>query len=170
MQSLVDQRVNLSLLSRAAVRWQELLGDAPQGAARFALFRALAGELTETRRRCSATVEVATRTLTQQPSTPIAVLAGRLGVTRQYLARLFAAEVGLSPKMFARVARLRRTLQRARESVTVDWADLAVGHGFSDQAHLAGEFRELVGLTPTRWFASERVKVPILQEEPAAVQ
>jgi AraC-like DNA-binding protein len=33
----------------------------------------------------------------------------------------------------------------------VDWAATATEHGYADQPHLADEFRELVGVTPTEY-------------------
>jgi AraC-like DNA-binding protein len=84
----------------------------------------------------------------------IGALAPALGVTRQHLARAFAMHVGVSPKVFARVARVRRVLSRARVAAAVDWATLALDAGYYDQAHLAGEVREFTGRTPTEWLAS----------------
>lgn len=84
----------------------------------------------------------------------IAALAPALGVTRQHLARSFARHVGVSPKMFARVARVRKVLAKARVASRVDWAALALDAGYYDQAHLAGEVREITGRTPTEWLAS----------------
>jgi AraC-like DNA-binding protein len=84
----------------------------------------------------------------------ISALAPALGVTRQHLARAFAMHVGVPPKTFARVARVRRALAKARVSVTVDWAALALDAGFYDQAHLSGEVRDLTGRTPSEWLAS----------------
>jgi methylphosphotriester-DNA--protein-cysteine methyltransferase len=84
----------------------------------------------------------------------ISALPPALGVTRQHLARAFAMHVGVPPKTFARVARVRRALAKARVSVTVDWAALALDAGFYDQAHLSGEVRDLTGRTPSEWLAS----------------
>lgn len=81
----------------------------------------------------------------------IAALAPALGVTRQHLARAFARHVGVPPKMFARVARVRKVLAKARVASSVDWAALALDAGYYDQAHLAGEVREITGRTPTEW-------------------
>jgi AraC-like DNA-binding protein len=81
----------------------------------------------------------------------IASLAPALGVTRQHLARAFATYVGVSPKVFARIARVRRVLARARVATQVDWAALAIDAGFYDQSHLVGDVRELTGRTPTEW-------------------
>jgi len=84
----------------------------------------------------------------------IASLAPALGVTRQHLARAFARHVGVPPKTFARVTRVRRALAKARVASAVDWAALAIDVGYYDQAHLAGEVRELTGRTPSEWLVS----------------
>jgi AraC-like DNA-binding protein len=81
-------------------------------------------------------------------------LAPALGVTRQHLARRFSQLVGVSPKMFARVVRLGRVVERARAvpaGETINWSALALELGYFDQSHLVDEFRELTGLTPLAW-------------------
>jgi AraC-like DNA-binding protein len=81
-------------------------------------------------------------------------LAPALGVTRQHLARRFAQLVGVSPKMFARVVRLGRVIERARAvppGEAINWSALALELGYYDQAHMVDEFRELTGVTPTMW-------------------
>jgi AraC-like DNA-binding protein len=82
-------------------------------------------------------------------------LAASLGVTRQHLARRFAAHVGVAPKTFCRVVRLWKVL-RSTTGSRVNWAGLAADLGYSDQSHLVTEFRNLTGLTPSRWIASRR--------------
>lgn len=92
-------------------------------------------------------------------SLPIAALADELGVSRQYLTRTFAREVGTSPKLLARIARMQR-LMLAIESGRRDWAQLAHELGFADQSHLVHETTELAGLSPAR-LASEVSISPI---------
>lgn len=82
-------------------------------------------------------------------------LATSLGVTRQHLARRFAAHVGVPPKTFCRVIRLWKVL-RSTGGGRVNWAGLAADLGYSDQSHLVTEFRSLTGLTPSRWIATRR--------------
>jgi AraC-like DNA-binding protein len=83
----------------------------------------------------------------------ISRLAATLGVTRQHLARRFAAHVGVTPKMLCRVVRLGQVLHSSRNG-RVNWAALAADLGYSDQSHLVSEFRSLIGLTPSRWVAA----------------
>jgi AraC-like DNA-binding protein len=44
--------------------------------------------------------------------------------------------------------RYERVLAQARADCDAAWADLALGHGYSDQAHLARELRRFTGQTP----------------------
>jgi methylphosphotriester-DNA--protein-cysteine methyltransferase len=92
----------------------------------------------------------------------IAPLAREVGLTRQHLARLFDAHVGLSPKLLARVVRLRRLVESGRAGRR-DWAAAALDAGYFDQAHMIGEFRALAGVTPARYF-----DVPDVQSAVAA--
>jgi AraC-like DNA-binding protein len=73
-------------------------------------------------------------------------VAEQLGVTARHLRRAFTESVGIGPKDFARAVRLRRAVGMAATSK--DWGSIAADAGYYDQAHLIGDFRELVGLTP----------------------
>ena len=81
-------------------------------------------------------------------------LASRIGVSRQHLARRFRVQVGVSPKVLARVLRLQDLLRRASGETRPDWAQLALAAGYCDQAHLIDEFKALTGATPGGYFAS----------------
>jgi len=74
-------------------------------------------------------------------------LAAKVG-RRQPLdcSRVFTESVGIGPKEFARTVRLQRAVRSAATSK--DWARIAADADYYDQAHLIGDFREPVGLTP----------------------
>ncbi|HEY4223835.1 MAG TPA: helix-turn-helix domain-containing protein, partial [Myxococcota bacterium] len=81
----------------------------------------------------------------------IADVAARVNVGDRQLERLFREHVGVAPKAYARVMRVQ-SLVRALDDVSCvapSWADLAVAHGFADQAHLIRDVRALAGVTPT---------------------
>ena len=82
-------------------------------------------------------------------------LARELGCSRRLLEARFRDDVGLAPKAAARLLRFG-AVQRAMRDDPVRWADLAYAHGYSDQAHLNRDFRELTGTTPTRFLAQLR--------------
>jgi AraC-like DNA-binding protein len=85
-------------------------------------------------------------------------LADALGVTRQHLSRQFRMQVGLTPKLFARISRFRHSMTaiRALQDGRIDWAGLAPGLGYFDQAHLIHEFQEFSGATPESFAAGLR--------------
>ena len=81
-------------------------------------------------------------------------IAKEIGISRQHLARQFLHHVGVPPKTFARVMRFRRVLDALGRDV--DWADVAIAHGYYDQSHLIADFRELAGATPNAFHFSNR--------------
>ncbi len=80
---------------------------------------------------------------------PVGQVSRDLGLLPRTLRRRFTAQVGLTPKRFGRVQRLQRLVRDLDGQTEVDWAAAAAEHGYADQPHLAGEFRELAGVTPT---------------------
>jgi AraC-like DNA-binding protein len=86
-------------------------------------------------------------------------VARDLGLLPRTLRRRFTAQVGLTPKRFARVQRLQRVVHDLDGHADADWAAAAARHGYADQPHLADEFRDLAGVTPGEYLRS-RVNGP----------
>ncbi len=78
-------------------------------------------------------------------------LAAELGCSRRHLVNRFAADVGVSPKLAARLIRFERARRRLG---SVPLARLAADCGYADQAHLAREFSALGGAPPTALHAA----------------
>jgi len=76
-------------------------------------------------------------------------LALELGHSHKHLIALFHDQVGIAPKRFANLVRFERVMRAARANTALRWAELAMTHGYSDQAHLAREMRRFTGVTPT---------------------
>jgi AraC-like DNA-binding protein len=88
----------------------------------------------------------------------VSELAAETGWSSRHLTSRFRAEIGLTPKAAARVARFhraRRLLVAHAAGDGLRLADLAVACGYFDQAHLAREFRALAGCPPSQWLAEE---------------
>jgi AraC-like DNA-binding protein len=91
----------------------------------------------------------AVRVLTQYPGKiGVAELAGTLGVGRQHLHRLVMREFGLAPRTLGRLLRFQRVLDAVRGGHVTSLADLAIEHGYYDQAHLHRDCRAFAGLAP----------------------
>jgi AraC-like DNA-binding protein len=81
-------------------------------------------------------------------------LSRTIGWTRQHLARRFAGEFGLTPKLAARVVRFERA-RRMLETPFLPIAQVAASCGYYDQAHLTRDFAELAGCPPARLLADD---------------
>lgn len=83
----------------------------------------------------------------------ISDIATDIGWSRKHLARRFHNEIGVSPKTLARMLRFHRACQLARIGDARGWAGIAIEAGFADQAHLARDFKEFSGESPSVWAA-----------------
>lgn len=83
-------------------------------------------------------------------------LAQRAGLTPRALHRTFRERVGVSPKLFARIARLDRMIRARNAAPDSDWLSLAIDAGYYDHQHMARDFRELCLSSPTAFYAVER--------------
>lgn len=92
----------------------------------------------------------------------VQALAADTGIGRRHLERLFAEQVGLTPKAAARVARFRRLCDVLRARPEAGWSRLALECGYHDQAHMIREFRGFAGLTPEA-FRREHARVASVQ-------
>ncbi len=101
---------------------------------------------------CDPAVAVAAKALSR--GVPVGEVSSTLGMLPRTLRRRFIAQVGLTPKRFARVQRLQRVVRQLDGETQADWAAVAAEHGYSDQPHLAGEFRDLAGVTPGEYLRS----------------
>lgn len=93
----------------------------------------------------------------------VASLAAEAEVSHKKFIRLFSDEVGFAPKLFLRVMRFQRLLERIWDAPTVDWAEMAAFYGYYDQPHLIRDFREFSGFTPAEYM---RVRGPFQQHVP----
>ncbi|WP_327318715.1 AraC family transcriptional regulator [Streptomyces sp. NBC_01235] len=80
---------------------------------------------------------------------PVREVARELAVSERQLRNLFADGVGVSPKHYARIDRVRHVLTHA---ASAPWAELAAATGYYDQSHMTADFRTLMGVPPGAFF------------------
>jgi AraC-like DNA-binding protein len=81
---------------------------------------------------------------------PIAALANNTGLSLRQLERRFIEQVGVRPKLYARIARFEAALDCKTRSSAKSWTDVAHEFGYFDQMHMIHEFEEFTGETPTQ--------------------
>ncbi|MEW2480253.1 helix-turn-helix transcriptional regulator [Mycobacterium sp. NPDC049093] len=87
--------------------------------------------------------------LDRQPT--IEKLARAIGFSHRRLIQLFTAQVGMSPKRFARLQRFRHAHDAVSSALSPPhWPTFAVEHGYADQSHMIREFQEFSGMTPAQ--------------------
>ncbi|MEU8148042.1 helix-turn-helix domain-containing protein [Nonomuraea sp. NPDC048901] len=87
---------------------------------------------------------------------PVVAVARELGVSERHLRNLFTGGVGVPPKRFARISRVRGVLARVCRE---EGASLAAEAGYYDQSHMTAEFRAVMGVPPSAYRAG-RLPVP----------
>ncbi|MBL8277105.1 MAG: AraC family transcriptional regulator [Pelomonas sp.] len=82
-------------------------------------------------------------------------LARTHGLDVRQLRRQFAARTGVNPRLFGRVARFDRLVRLANLAPAARWLDLALDAGYHDHQHLARDFRDFTGMSPSAFRALE---------------
>ena len=92
--------------------------------------------------------------LSSAPPATVGELAAKYGVTHRRVIAIFDREVGVKPKAFHRIDRLRRVLNHFHGDGPSSWTRIAHACGYFDQAHLINDFHLQVGLTPVEYARS----------------
>jgi AraC-like DNA-binding protein len=93
----------------------------------------------------------------------VAVVAQRLHISERQLRTVFAGTLGISPKQFARISRVRTVIDRAGRRPL---AQVAIEAGYYDQPHLTTEFKALMGVPPAA-FAQGKMPTATACQSPA---
>lgn len=95
------------------------------------------------------------RLLATQGRLSVQGLADEVGWSRRHLSERFRQEVGLTPKVAARVVRFERARRSLQAPRRPGLAEVAATCGYFDQSHLTRDFHEFAGCSPTLWMAEE---------------
>lgn len=77
-------------------------------------------------------------------------LSDNIEMSQRQIERLFKRWLGMTPKYFQRVLRIKKAIGFLRQNQNTNLADVAQQFGFSDQAHMTREFRDIACITPTQ--------------------
>lgn len=74
--------------------------------------------------------------------------------TRQF-ERKFKERMGISAKLFARIARANKAFKIKYNHPGLDWLSIALECGYHDYQHLAKDFQDFAGVTPHAYFLED---------------
>ncbi|RYG11720.1 MAG: AraC family transcriptional regulator [Burkholderiales bacterium] len=157
MDRLANGSVDLdALMGRRACALRERLLDTDDARGRLALLQQELSRWLGTRAMPASARPLAHALQALDADPRVAALASvarELGSSPRQLGELFRQQVGMTPKRYLRLRRFHQVVNHvgngAGDRNRIDWAGIALDCGYHDQAHLAHEFREFSGVTPT---------------------
>jgi AraC-like DNA-binding protein len=155
---LAGRFIDLDALVGSTEVVRERLALADDDAARVALLECWLSH--HVRRQPSLALTAAVNTILESPSAAdLATVASHAGIGVRQLERQFIADVGVSPKTFARLARLQAALSLIATGQPL--CDVAVACGYYDQSHMTRDFMHLADTSPAAWRQQSGVLTPL---------
>lgn len=93
-------------------------------------------------------------------------LTDKFHISRRWLEKQFAEQVGISPKEFARITRFNALLTSVEMTPSVSWSEIIEKFGYYDQSHLNRDFHEFTGQSPTEYFKAKLFDLNRFSYEP----
>jgi AraC-like DNA-binding protein len=134
---------------RAQILAEKVFAATTPGQSVALLQDALTDHLADAEPSIDIAVTQAVAMLRRYPHRPVRGLAAAVGVSERQLRRRFSTAVGYGPKRLGRIVRFQRVLDMIHNHDHVRWAELAIGAGYADQAHMINECVALAGAAPT---------------------
>lgn len=155
MHELANIVVSLGdLLGPSASRLAEQLQSLPSWGPRFEMMdQLIARRLGDAPEGSPAVAAAYDRICASGGLASIGTIADEVGWSQKHLIQRFREQIGLPPKMFARIVRFGRAMELVRSPQPGPWTDIAYRCGYYDQAHLIRDFREFAGTTPSAFAA-----------------
>lgn len=76
-------------------------------------------------------------------------------ISQRQRERNFQKWLGITPKRYQRIRRVKQTFEQLRTQPNMALSELALEHGFADQAHMTRECKQIARMTPKQ-FARKR--------------
>ena len=150
LDALVNESVDLEAIAgHGALLLREQLAEAGCARRRMALLM----RWLEQRAPAAAPSRCIAHALSVLDSDPrvgaLTAAARDIGWSPRQLGDRFRQQVGLTPKRYLRLKRFHQVIAMTEGRERIDWARVSLDCGYHDQAHMAHEFREFAGISPT---------------------
>lgn len=142
------------LWPQSAVMMTEKIGEAHGFLQRCALLEAFL--VSQLKAPAAVILDQLIGALYYRPSTRMERLTQAVGWSRRNFDRRFLQAFGLSPKGFARIARLQKVARNLALSRQGRLVDFVLDAGFFDQSHFYHDLLDLTGLSPSKFKAGQQ--------------
>ncbi|MCF2501233.1 AraC family transcriptional regulator [Dyadobacter sp. CY357] len=144
------------ILPKEVKRVNERLSSAESALEMIGIIDTLLLFLTSDIARHAQPIDAVTNLLIQRPedSSVLALAQASCFSPRQF-ERLFNQRMGVSPKLFTRIARMTKAFSMKYNHPDLNWFSIALYCNYHDYQHLARDFKDLAGVTPTVYMSEE---------------
>ena len=158
MDELSQRVVTLEeIFGRGGTLLREAVAVAPDWAQRFAVVDEFFLALLDRARSPVPSVTRALGRLRESGGTlQIGAIAAEIGCSQRHLISRFREQVGVTPKLLARILRFERVVALVDARTQMGWAEIAQSCGYYDQAHMIRDFNQFAGSPPSE-FALRRL-------------
>ncbi|MGH3042013.1 MAG: helix-turn-helix domain-containing protein, partial [Gaiellaceae bacterium] len=158
MHELAHRVVTLEeLFGSAGALLREAVADAPGWPGRFAVLdEFFLARLDHAASPVPSVTRALGRLRESGGAVPIGALAAEVGSSRRHLIARFREQVGVPPKLLARILRFERVVSLVDSRTAMGWGEIAQVCGYYDQSHLIRDFRQFAGSAP-REFTRRRL-------------
>jgi AraC-like DNA-binding protein len=139
-----------SVFGRMIARFHEQLADCRSFEERISVANQLLIQRIHAAPARDGVTAAAHQMLSEAGAGRISAMAERAGLSVRQFRRIFLQKVGVSPKLFARIARFEAALDRMARCPGASWTEVGHRFGYYDQMHMIHEFAQFTGETPTR--------------------
>ncbi|MFB6456119.1 helix-turn-helix domain-containing protein [Chitinophaga sp. Hz27] len=102
------------------------------------------------------TMAVCTQLRAEKGNMRITDIAGTMGVSNRYLEKKFKEALGITPKDYAGIIRVRSLIDAFQQKkYNPGFTGLALEHGYYDQAHFIKSFSAITGISPGKFNLEE---------------
>lgn len=120
------------------------------------LFYLVRRQITHQSRFSRLPIDKVSQLLLQNPTSfSLDWLADQACLSTKQFYNLFVQRMGISPKLYARIARFDQTVKLKNAQPQKDWLSIALEYGYYDYQHLVRDYKEFTQLTPTEFSQKE---------------
>lgn len=98
----------------------------------------------------------------EEKNNSVAKIASKLNKSERGLERLFRKYVGLSPREFLSLRRLRKALAMLQQLQNSKLSDVAFQCGYFDQPHFNRSFKKWMGVSPTAFLTQMETPTSVI--------